>query len=113
MRLYKGENINLNVNVIPAHNFLARSIGLIKYESLDVGQALWLKPCSSIHTFFMRFAIDCVFLSRQMQIIAIVENVKPWRLVLPIYRAQSALEFKAGQCQELQLKKGDQLYVGA
>ncbi len=112
MRLYKSSNQDLNVKVIEAHSLVQRTVGLIKYKTLDDKTALWLKPCSSIHTFFMRFAIDCVFLNRQMQVEAIVENIRPWRVVLPVWKAQSALEFKAGQLRELHLKKGDQLYVG-
>lgn len=96
-----------------AEGFLARGKGLLGRPSLAPEQALWIPHCNSIHTFFMKFAIDCVFVDKSLKVKAIVENVKPGRLVLPIWGVSSVVEMTAGNARRLNISVGDQLYVGA
>ena len=86
----------------------SRSRGLLGRDRLEPGEALWITPCEAVHTFFMRFAIDCVFLNRRKRIVKIVRNLKPWRIA-GAWRAHSVLELPAGSADRCQLEVADQL----
>jgi len=86
----------------------ARSKGLLGRNSLAKGEALWIVPCESVHTFFMRFALDLVYLDRSQRIVKIRTNVPPWRLSA-CFRAHSIIEFAAGQIDPRDTAVGDQL----
>lgn len=95
-----------------AKTFWSRAKGLIGTKEISEGFGLWFDNANSIHTCFMKIAIDCVFLDKQMRVKAIFENVKPWRLIIPVWSAKSVIEMKAGQAKSLNIQIGDQFYVG-
>lgn len=94
-----------------AESFWSRGKGLLGRKSLAVNEALWIRPCNNIHTFFMKFAIDCVFVDSKMEIKNIAENVVPFRFVGPYWRSSSVIELPSGLVESKQLKVGDHLYV--
>ncbi|MGA7109911.1 MAG: DUF192 domain-containing protein, partial [Terracidiphilus sp.] len=57
-----------------------RSKGLLGRTGLAPGEAIWIVPCESVHTFGMKFAIDLIYLDRQLRIRKIRSNVRPWRM---------------------------------
>lgn len=73
-----------------------RSQGLLGRDGLAEGEALWIVPCPMIHTFFMRFAIDVLFLDRDLKVVRVIENLKPWRLSPWVWAAHSVLELAGG-----------------
>lgn len=95
-----------------ATRFFERGRGLLGRQSLSANQALWIHRCNSIHTFFMKFSIDCVFVDKKMKITSIHQQISPWRLVLPEWKASSVIEMKAGMAKQLNLQIGEELYVG-
>ena len=95
-----------------AENFWPRMKGLLGTAELSNQSGLWIHNCNSIHTFFMKFAIDCIFLDSSLRVKKIVGNVVPGRLVFPIWGASSVVEVKAGVAAKLNLQAGDELYVG-
>lgn len=98
-------------NLEVAESLIKRGTGLLGRTHLEPNQALWIKPCNNIHTFFMKFAIDCIFVDRNLEIKKIVKTVKPFRMVGPYWKAHSVIETKAGFAEEKNLQIGDQLYV--
>jgi uncharacterized membrane protein (UPF0127 family) len=86
--------------------------GLLGRKSLSPGQGLLIRPTWSIHTWFMRFAIDVVFLDRELRILKIKPQLRPWRAAAR-WRAHSALELPAGECERLRLEVGDRLAWGS
>jgi uncharacterized membrane protein (UPF0127 family) len=94
-----------------ASRFKDRAIGLLGQQVLDSNSGLWIHSCNSIHTFFMKFSIDCIFVDRSMKIQKIACNVKPWRLLLPVWKSQTVIEVAAGTALQLKLKEGDTLNV--
>lgn len=96
-----------------ADTFHTRGKGLLGRDSLAGDHALWIHRCNSIHTFFMKFAIDCVFVDRQLKVRKVYHDVRPWRLVLPVWGASSVIEMASGTAKRLNINVGDQLYVGA
>ena len=87
---------------------LRRMRGLLGRRSLPAGEALLLQPAPSVHTAFMRFAIDVVFLDRDLQVVKLVENLRPWRTAAARH-ARSALELAAGEAAVRSIQLGDQL----
>jgi hypothetical protein len=85
-----------------------RNKGLLGRTGLATGEGLWIVPCESVHTFFMRFPIDLVYLDRNNQVKKVRGNVRPWR-VSACLSAHSILELPAGTIRETQTQRGDQL----
>lgn len=88
-----------------------RMCGLLPKASLGEGEALWIAPCTSIHTFFMRFAIDAAFLDKSGKVLAIYSSMAPWRLSGIHFRAAGVLEAPAGAFARAGIKKGEILTV--
>ncbi len=87
--------------------FLKRIIGLLNRKELKKGEALLIKPCNSIHTLFMRFPIDVVFLDRKNRVIKILPYLKPWRLSGIYLSAGLCLELPAGTIESSHTSIGD------
>ncbi len=87
---------------------LRRMKGLLGRSELPPGEGLLLRPASSIHTFFMRFPLDAVFLDRDLVVRKVVAAVKPWRLVFA-RRARSVLELAAGEAERRGVAAGQRL----
>lgn len=85
-----------------------RSKGLLGREALLAGQGLWIIPCEAVHTFWMRFPIDLVYLDSKKCIQKLVSDVPPWRLSACIW-AHSVLELPAGTIRITQTQPGDKL----
>lgn len=114
-RLYKtssaaGAELLLNQLEV-AESFWSRGKGLLGRKSINENQALWIKPCNNIHTFFMKFAIDCIFVDKKLEIQRLAENVTPFRFVGPFWKSHSVIEVASGFIQQKKLKIGDHLYV--
>jgi len=110
MRAESKELLLANMKI--AKSMYSRTKGLLGTDGLADDEALWIHRCNSIHTFFMRYAIDCVFLDRNLEVKSIVPAVKPGRIVWPKWSAVSVIEMRAGRAEELKIRKGDRLYVG-
>ena len=88
-----------------------RRRGLLNRSALAPDAALVLAPCFAIHTAFMQFAIDVIFVDRQGFVQRIVRNLKPWRIVASP-KAYAAIELAAGALDTQTVREGDQLRVG-
>jgi len=91
-----------------ADNPLARLVGLTGRRRLPQGEGLLLRPVNAIHTSFMRFTIDAVFLDRELAVMGIAENVRPWRFA-GRRGARAVLELGAGECARLGLRPEERL----
>jgi uncharacterized membrane protein (UPF0127 family) len=85
--------------------------GLLGRRSLPEGEGLAIEPCASIHTFFMRFAIDAAFLSRELRVIRAISSLKPWRATRLHPRAAMVVELPAGTLTRTDTREGDVLQV--
>jgi uncharacterized membrane protein (UPF0127 family) len=92
-----------------ADTFGTRLVGLLSSKGLADGEALWIEPCNSIHTWFMRFTIDALFLDKNGKVVKAVEQMKPWRLTWIALGARGVLELPAGQIAKTGTKVGDEL----
>lgn len=112
MKVYNSTQNNLIADDVKvAKNFFTRTFGLIPKNALKSGEGLVIKPCCSIHTFFMKFTIDVIFVNKKNEVIALYENVKPWR-ILPIhFSSHYVIELSAGEITSKCLKKGDLITI--
>ncbi len=85
-----------------------RRRGLLGRNDLSTGEGLWIVPCESVHTFFMRFPIDLVYLDRRNRIRKVRSNVPAWRLSACLV-AHSVLELPAGTVVRTEAQRGDKV----
>ena len=91
-----SNNKTIAENVKIADSFISRLIGLMFSKGLIGFDALLIRPCNSIHTFFMRYNIDVVFLDREMRIVRIVRDIKPWRMTWIYFKSHQVIEMAGG-----------------
>lgn len=97
-------------NAYVANTFLSRLKGLMFKDDLQDNEGMLISPCSSIHTFFMKFAIDAIFLDKEFNVIKIYSNLKPWRMTSLVFGAYQVLEIKSHTLKHA-LKVGDKIEV--
>jgi uncharacterized protein len=91
-----------------AESSAARRTGLLKHQNLDPGAGLWITPCESVHTFFMKFAIDLIYIDRKRRVRGVVRALRPWRMSICLF-AHSVLELPPGTIDRTKTRKGDEL----
>ena len=77
-----------------------------------IDSALVIAPCNAVHTLFMRFAIDVLFVSRSGRIVRMRQALPPWRMACA-WRAFATIELPAGTAERVGLREGDQLMITA
>lgn len=94
-----------------ACSFGARLKGLLFRTKLSENEALILSPCTSVHTFFMKFPIDVVFINAKGEIVYLYSNLKPYRLTWLHGSAKLAIELPSGTIEKWHLKPGEVLCI--
>lgn len=82
--------------VLVADHASERMRGLLGRDSLPTGSGMLLRPCGSLHTLGMRFALDIVYFDAAWRVVRTVRNLQPWRFSLGGWHARAALELQAG-----------------
>ena len=100
----------LATSVEVARTRARRRRGLLGRESLDESCAFVLSPCCAIHTAFMRFAIDVVFVDKTGSIVSIVRELPPWKLAVRP-RARAVIELASGALRAHDIQVGDPLVL--
>jgi uncharacterized protein len=92
-----------------AESAFARLKGLLGRNSLAEGSGLHIDPCDAIHTFFMQFSIDVVFLDAGGRAVHLVHAMPPWRATRVYFSARSVLELPPGTLSKTGTQVGDRL----
>ncbi|WP_252131097.1 DUF192 domain-containing protein [Clostridium caldaquaticum] len=103
--VYNGEIL---AEVYIADTFLKRFSGYM-FRKKPHYEAILFNPCNSIHTFFMKFSIDVLFLDEQMRVIKKLESLQAGKIIMPIEKAQMVIEGKSGLFKKVEL--GNKLLV--
>lgn len=110
VRVSDGACVSSDLEV--ADTFWRRFRGLLGREGLEPGAGLLIEPCSSVHMFFMRFAIDVVYAKREgeseLVVQKVVPDLGPWRLSA-CRGAHLVVELPAGKAASVALCPGDRL----
>jgi uncharacterized protein len=91
-----------------AEGFWHRLLGLLGRPELRKGEALYLAPCNGVHTLFMPYRIDVVFVDRSGLVLHVVADLAPWRFRF-CRGAHAALELRAGQALHYSIARGIRL----
>lgn len=98
--------------ILPAFDSKSRRAGLLRYESFPDGHAMLIAPSNAVHTFFMRFPIDLVFVTRDGRVVKTRACVKPWRIAAAL-RAYAVIELPAGRLARCDTVPGDTLVIAS
>ena len=103
----KTKNECLARDLAVAQSFLARVKGLLGKQSIKEGEGMLLEPCYQIHTCFMKFPIDILFIDKNLNVIKLIKNMVPFRISGIYMRAKGALELPSGKLEETRTEIGD------
>lgn len=107
----KNNNRIIAEEVFIADSPLRRLKGLLGTKVLPKGQALIIRPCNSVHTFFMSFAIDVLFVDKNNTIVGIKSFLKPFWVTKIYFNAAYVVELPAGTVQESHTSQGHTLIL--
>lgn len=94
-----------------ADNPFKRMKGLLGRRSLKDSEAMVIKPCNAIHTFFMRFPIDVLFVNKDNKVVKAITNLPSFRLSPICFSSQFVVELPAGMIQTTRTTLGDQIAI--
>jgi uncharacterized protein len=109
-RLIREDGRVVCEHLLVAARPLRRMRGLLGRAHLPVGEGILLKPAGSIHTLFMRFAIDAIFLDEELRVVGIVPDLPPWRVAARA-GARAVLELPAGESRSRGVREGERLVL--
>lgn len=92
-----------------ARSMKDRTVGLLGTSAVGPGDGLWIERSPSIHMFFMRYAVDAVFVDGDDRVVRVVERLGPWRIVAWVRGARDCIELPAGSVRGSATVAGDQL----
>lgn len=92
---------------IVAKSFWTRFMGLMGKKALPMEEGILFPKCNSIHTFFMRFPIDVILLSKEGIVEKTIRELKPWRLLWPQKNVRHVLEVSPGFIDHQKISRGD------
>jgi uncharacterized membrane protein (UPF0127 family) len=102
-----GEAVADRVHLADTH--WTRFRGLMGTSGLDPRDGLWIVPCNQVHMFWMRYAIDVVFLDDDRRVVGLAADLRPWRISPKFRAAASVVELAAGTIARRRLAVGDRL----
>ena len=111
MIINKTKKVTLAEEVILAATAIKRMKGLLGLRKLNDKSAMVIKPCNSIHTFFMRFPIDVLFVDKYGKVIKAIANILPFRVSPVCFRSYFVIELPAGVIKSTLTAVGDQLIL--
>ncbi len=100
--------VELGQKVRVASSLFDRAVGLLTTSSVKPGEGLWISPCKSIHTFFMHYPIDVLFIDKAGKILH-QKTYSPWKMSGWHAQSQGALELSAGTINRTRTQVGDQI----
>jgi uncharacterized protein len=96
--------------LLPAFDSKTRRTGLLAHRSLEAGTAMIIAPTNAIHTFFMKFAIDVLFVARDGVVVKTRPTLAPWRMSAA-WRAHAVIELAAGALERSTVRQGDRVML--
>ncbi|MCP8616128.1 DUF192 domain-containing protein [Salirhabdus salicampi] len=107
----QGAHITIPYKITISNTFATRLKGFMFRRKPIYREGMFIKPCKSIHTFFMFFPIDILILDGNHSIIYIKENMRPWTFIYPVKGGKAALELPKGTVQDFEINIGDKVVV--
>jgi uncharacterized membrane protein (UPF0127 family) len=111
-RLETGDGRTVCERCARAESPLQRMRGLLGRRGLEPGEGILLRPAGSIHTAFMRFAIDAVFVDAEGRVVRVADSIPPWRAT-GAKGAKAVIELAAGAAARAGIQPGERLLLPA
>lgn len=92
-----------------AENLVTRVVGLLRHTTLAPGEGLWIVPCNSIHSFWMKFRFDAIFVDKNHVVVGIISDMARGRISRVYSKAHGVLELPSGTAAATKTQIGDQL----
>jgi uncharacterized protein len=106
MIINSTKNTILVSSLTVADHSLTRILGLMGQKDFH-NKGLIITKCNQVHTFFMSFSIDCLFLDKNQSVLVAISNLKPWRVSPKIKNAEMVVELPAGTILKSHTESGD------
>lgn len=90
-----------------AGNVWARGVGLLGRRDLPQGHGLYIPHCNSIHSLFMAFPFDALFLDKSWKVVHAIDSMRPFRLSRIVFGADGVVELPAGTARATETRIGD------
>src|SRR5436853_5929929 len=97
-------------HLLGAFDSRTRRTGLLAHQVFPAGSAMIIAPSNAIHTFFMKFAIDVLFVAKDGRIVKVREALAPWRIAAA-WRAYGVVELATGALERASIAPGDYLAI--
>lgn len=97
--------------VIIANSFFTRLKGLLGKKRLSEEQCILIRPCKSVHTFFMKFPIDVIFIDKNFKVVKVIKNITPGHITTYVKEAWSVIEMAVDKEVDSKFMVGDELYL--
>ena len=94
-----------------ANSLWAQTVGLMGRKEIAPDGGLLIPHCNAIHTAFLRFPIDVIFLDKQLTAVRLIPDLSPWRMIGFVRGAKSVVELPAGSLRQKQIVVGQQFTV--
>lgn len=95
---------NIISEIFIADTFIKRFLGFMFHKEPH-HESILFKPCNSIHTFFMRFSIDVLFVNENMEVVKKLNDVKPGKIIIPEKRGKMVIEGSSGMFKNIEVGK--------
>ncbi|MEO0128692.1 MAG: DUF192 domain-containing protein [candidate division WOR-3 bacterium] len=102
-----SKNTIISNKAIVGDTFFKRLKGWLGRKNFNWGESLIIRPCKWIHTFFMRFPVDVIFVNAENKIVAMKSCFKPWRISGIYWRARFVIELPCGTIKRTSTTIGD------
>lgn len=103
----KTKNTTIATNVKIANNMITRMVGLLLDSHLPEDKGLLIVPGKQIHSFFMRFIFDAIFIDKEGRVIHLIEKMHPWKCSKLVLKSKQVLELPAGTIEKSQTEIND------
>ena len=109
--LDKDTGVTIIENLKLAYSFMKRLKGLMFDKQMQPQSGVHIKPCTSVHTFFMKFPIDVIYVDKEMRIVGLEQSLKPGEIGKRYKNVHSVIELEAGKILELGIIVGQTLKI--
>lgn len=107
------KNQEISKNVIVANSFLKRLKGLMFTKELSPDSSMYISPCGQIHTFFMNYNIDVLYLDKNNIILDVDENIRPGKIGKKVKNAAAVIELQGGKIKKSSIKVGHEIKISS
>jgi len=97
-------DLEIVAKIFIADSFRKRFLGFM-FRKIPHHEAILIKPCNSIHTFFMKFSIDVLFINENMEVVKKIDGLKPGKIIMPQKKGKMVIEGKAGMFKNIKVGK--------